>query len=167
MTFPVPKDVRTARDFALIMGQDELLRNSRQLDDPTVNIDVGEWLKPAAANKMDKLDVGDTLAAPAKGAKVSWTLYRPGNAVTGQSDALATKSVDVLSGTYQAETKIYNSGSTFLQPGNILVAVWDAVNSRGQLDAPDPAALTVLHLAAAVGRIVSVDSGVLTFESPI
>lgn len=166
MTFPVPKDVRTTRDFELIFGQDELLRNSRGIDDPDVDIDVGEWLKPATGNKMEKLEAGDVLATPANGCKVSWTRYRAGDTLNGQSDAVATGTVDVLSGTYQAKTKLYNTVGTHLQPGNLLVAVYDATLG-GILDAPDPAAYTVLHLAAAVGRVVEVANGVLTYESPI
>jgi hypothetical protein len=166
MTFPVPKDVRAARDFELVFGQDELLRQSAQLVDPTVDVEVGEWMKPAAGAKATKVLVGDVLAAPARGAKVCWTLYKAGDPIGGQSDAVATKSVDLLSGTYQGKTKLYNTGSAFLQPGNLLVVVYDVTIDGGVLDAPDPGAYTVLHLAAAVGRIISVDAGVLHYESP-
>ncbi|TAL43324.1 MAG: hypothetical protein EPN91_06615 [Salinibacterium sp.] len=164
MTFPVPPDVRASRDFELVFGQDEILRNSTQLDDPTVSVAYGEWMK-LAAGKAKKLEAGDVLAAPPNGAKVSWTLYKSGDSIGGQSDAVATKSVDLLSGTYQAKTKLYNTGSTYLQSGNLLVAVYDATLG-GILDAPNPAAYTVLHLAAAIGRVISVDDGVLTYESP-
>lgn len=172
MTFPVPKDVRAARDFSLIFGQDELLRNSCQLVDPTVNVLVGEWMAPAAGEKVDKVGAGATLAAPQMGAKVSWTLYKSGDPIGGQSDAVATKSIDVLSGTYRAQTKLFNSGSTHLQPGNLLVVVHAADlgdgSAGGWLDAPDPAGpYTVAQLAAAVGRVVDVSNGILTYESPL
>lgn len=166
MAFPVPKDVRAARDFELWQGGDEIIRDSALLDDPTEPVLVGEWMKRGAGGTAVKVDAGDILAAPALGAKVSWTRYEPGDSSLGQSDAIATKSVDLLSGTYQAKTKLYNTASTFLSPGNILVVVHDATIDGGILDAPDPAATTVLHLAAAVGRIISVDDGVLLFESP-
>ncbi len=166
MTFPVPKDVRGTRDFELVFGQDEVLRNSFQLDDPTVDVLVGEWMKPGAGGVAVKIDSGDILAAPAMGAKVSWTLYKHGDPVAGQSDAIATKSVDLLSGTYQAKTKLYNTGSTFLAPGNLLVAVYDSGVDGGVLDAPDPSSYSALHLAAVVGRVISVVDGVLYYESP-
>jgi hypothetical protein len=167
MTFPVPKDVRAPRDFSLIMGQDELLRNSCPLVDPTVSVLIGEWMKPAAGGKADKLDSGDDLAGPAMGAKVSWTLYVSNDSSLGQSDALATKTVDLLSGTYQATTKLYNAASAHLQPGNLLVAVFDNTVGGGILDAPDPAAYTATQIAAAVARVISVSAGLLTYESPI
>ena len=169
MTFPVPKDVRTTRDFELILGQDELLRQSMPIADLTKPIDMGEWLKPATGGgftKMAKLVVGDTLAAPALGARVSWTRFRPGDDVNGQSDALATNTVDVLGGTYQAKTKLYDTASVLFAPGRLLVAKWDSVNDRGYLDALDPATATIRQLQAVVGRCIEVASGVLRYESP-
>lgn len=168
MAFPVPKDVRAARDFELIRGGDESLRNSMPIANPAVRIDVGEWLKPVTSGgvtKAAKIIVTDDLTSPALGAKVSWTLFVPGDPFTGQSDAVATKTVDLLSGTYQAKTKLYNTGGTFV-PGYLLVAVFDAVNSRGYLDALDPATATARQLQAAVGRVVEVAGGVLHYESP-
>lgn len=164
MSFPVPPDVRTTRDFELVFGQDEILRNSTKLDDASVDVAVGEWMK-LSAGKAKKLESGDDLTSPAMGAKVSWTNYRDGDSNNGQSDALATKSVDLLSGTYQAKTKLYNTGSSYLQSGNILVAVYDATYG-GVLDAVNPATVTARQLAAAVGRVVSVESGVLHYETP-
>lgn len=169
MAFPVPKDVRAVRDFELWLGQDELLRTPLPVADPAVRIDVGEWVKPAVSGgvtKAAKIVVADDLASPALGAKVSWTLYVPGDPFTGQADAIATKQIDVLSGTYQAKTKLYNTGSAFLAPGNLLVAVFDAVNSRGYLDAINPAAATIRQLQAVVGRIVEHAGGQLHYESP-
>jgi hypothetical protein len=170
MAFPVPKDVRTTRDFELVLGQDELLRQSMPLADEAAPVDVGEWMKPVTSGgitKAGKLETGvDTLAAPANGAKVSWTSYRENDSNLGQSDALATKTVDLLSGTYQAKTKLYNTGSGFLAPGNLLVAVYDAGQDGGILDAVNPGAVTVAQLQAAVGRILEVANGVLHYESP-
>ena len=168
-TFPVPKDVRGTRDFELWLGQDEMLRTPLPIADPLTRIDVGEWLKPVVSGgftKAAKLVVTDDLTSPALGAKVSWTLYVPGDPFAGQSDAIATKQVDVLSGSYQAKTKIFNAVSAFLAPGNLLVATFDAVNSRGQLDGVNPAAATVRQLQAVVARVIEVASGQLHYESP-
>src|SRR5690606_39187406 len=120
MAFPVPKDVRADRDFELIRGQDELLRRSAEMVDPTDDFVPGEWVVPAAGGKVDKTSSGHTISAPAMGAKVCWTLYQGGDPVAGQSDAVATKMIDVLSGTYQARTKLFNTSSSYLQPGNLL-----------------------------------------------
>jgi hypothetical protein len=169
MAFPVPKDVRTIRDFSLVMGQDELLRQSMALVDLTKPVDVGEWVKPATSGgftKAAKLAAGDTLAAPALGARVSWTRYRQGDSNNGQSDAVATGTIDILSGTYQAKTKIYDTASVLFAPGRLLVAKHDGVNDRGYLDALDPATATIRQLQAVVGRCVEVASGVLHYESP-
>ena len=170
MTFPVPKDVRGTRDFELILGMDEMLRQTMPIADEAQPIDVGEWMKPIVSSgvtKAGKLIVAvDTLAAPARGAKVSWTSYRQNDTNLGQTDALATKTVDLLSGTYQAKTKLYNTGSGFLAPGNLLVAIFDATTAGGILDAPDPGAMTIPQLQAVVGRVVEVANGQLHYEAP-
>ena len=170
MAFPVPKDVRTTRDFELVFGQDELLRQSMAIFDLTKPIDVGEWLKPVTSGGFTKasklITAVDTLAAPALGARVSWTRYRQGDANQGQSDALATGKVDILSGTYQAKTKIYDTASVLFAPGRLLVAKHDTVSDRGFLDALDPATATIRQLQAVVGRCIEVAAGVLHYESP-
>lgn len=171
MAFPVPKDVRTTRDFELVLGQDEMLRQPLPIDDLTDDFDVGEWVKPVTSGgvtKAAKLESGtDTLAAPAKGAKASWTKYRQGDSSAGQADVLATGTLDLLSGSYQAKTKLYNTGSGQLAPGNLLVAVYDSGPPvLGILDAVDPSSVTVAHLQAAVGRIIEVANGVLHYETP-
>lgn len=170
MTFPVPKDVRGTRDFELVKGQDELIRHSMPISDLAASFDVGEWIKPvtsAGVTKAGKLvDTVDTLAAPALGAKASWTRYRQNDSSDGQADALATGTLDVLSGTYQARTKLYNTGSGFLAPGNLLVAVYDATQDGGILDAPDPGAMTVAQLQGVVARVIEVANGQLHYEAP-
>lgn len=172
MAFPVPKDVRTTRNFELVKGMDELLRTSMPLYDLAASVKVGEWLKPAVnggVTKARKLESGtDVLATPALGAKVSWTAYVQGDASTGQGDAMATGTVDLLSGNYQAKTKLYNTGSSYLAPGNLLVAVYDATDG-GILDGVNPAgteADLVRQLQAVVGRVVEVANGVLHYEAP-
>jgi hypothetical protein len=167
MTFPVPPDVRTTRDFELILGQDELLRKPFALVDPSESIDVGEWVKPATsggATKMRKLEAGDVIATPARGCKVSWTKYRQGDTYNGQADAVATGTVDVLAGTYEAKTKLYNTGGTFA-PGHLLVPVYDATLG-GILDAPTPGSMTIAQLQSVVARVVEVAGGVLHYEAP-
>jgi hypothetical protein len=170
MAFPVPKDVRTVRDFELVLGQDELLRQPMPINDLTKPIDCGEWVKPVTSGgvtKASKLIAGtDTLAAPALGARASWTRYRQNDASQGQADVLATGKIDILSGTYQAKTKIYDTASVLFAPGRLLVAKHDAVTDRGFLDALDPAAATVRQLQAVVGRVIEVAGGVLHYESP-
>lgn len=165
--FPVPKDVRGTRDFELVLGTDEMLRQSMGLFDEAVTYDQGEWLKPVVSGGvtvMRKLEAGDVLADPAVGAKVSWTTYRQSDSANGQSDAVATKTVDMLSGKYQAKTKLYNTVGGNLAPGNLLVAVFDAVLG-GILDGVDPTAASNLHLQAAVGRVIEVANGQLHYET--
>jgi hypothetical protein len=110
----------------------------------------------------------DTNATPALGAKVSWTKYRQNDSNLGQSDALATKSVDLLSGSYQAKTKLYNTGAgALLIPGNPVVAIFDATQAGGILDPLDSSlVLTVRQLQGVVGRIISVANGVMHYEAP-
>jgi len=168
MTFPVPKDVRGTRNFEIILGTDEMLRQSKGLSDEAADVDQGEWMKPFASDgtKVAKIVVADDIDAPALGAKASWTAYRQNDLSNGQTDALATKSCDVLSGNYQAKTKLYNTGSGVLDPGNLLVAVFDATLDGGHLDAVNPATATVRQLQAVVGRIIDVANGQLHYEAP-
>lgn len=168
MTFPVPKDVRGTRNFEPVRGLDEAIRESLPIADLAADIDQGEWLKrvnSGGITKAAKLANGvDTFAAPALGAKVCWTTYRQANLDIGQSDALATGTVDLLSGSYQAKTKLFNTGSGQLAPGNLLVAIETA--GQGILDALDPGAATIRQLQAVVGRIIEVANGQLHYEAP-
>lgn len=164
--FPVPKDVRATREFELVNGGDELIRKDWQVVDPTLRFDPGEWVKPATSGgitKAAKVVIADDIDEPALGAKVCWTFRNPDG--DGQTDTLATKAVTVLSGTYEAKTKIYNTGGTFA-PGYLLVVVYDATNERGYLDAPDPATMDARQLQGVVGRVIEIISGVLHYESP-
>lgn len=168
MTFPVPKDVRTVRDFELVLGLDEMLRHSIGIKaaDQDQNFTPGEWVKMVADGGLTvaaKLEAGDVVATPALSCKVCWTRYRPGDAFNGQSDALATLTLDLLSGKYQAKTKLYNTGGTFA-PGYALVPVYDAVLG-GILDALDPATATARQLQGVVGKVIEVAGGVLHYES--
>lgn len=150
MTFPVPKDVRTGRDFDLLDAE-RLVRREHLLVDPTVSVDYGEWMKLVTSGgitKAAKLTSSDNAATPAIGAKVSWTRYRAGNMVSGQSDAAVTKGVDLLSGRYSARTKLYVAASAYA-PGDLLVPVFDTVSGRGVLDSLSPTELqrTITHNA--------------------
>ena len=173
MAFPVPPDARAANTFEVVKGLDEALRFSQILKDAaTVNVDMGEWLKPVVdggVTKYGKLANGvDILATPAKGARASWTLYRNNDTSAGQADAVATGNVDVLSGTYAAKTKLYNTSGSFLAPGNLLVAIFDSgvgPDGGGYLDAPDPSSLSIAHLQGVVGRVIEHVNGVLFYES--
>jgi hypothetical protein len=151
MAFPVPKDVRTGRDFEPI----ELERTTRrpfELADPTKSVDPGEWMKMVTSGgktKAAKLAATDDAASPALGAKVSWTRYRPGDLVGGQSDAGANKLVDLLGGRHAGRTKLYVTASSYA-PGDLLVPVYDPVTERGVLDSLSPLELerSITHDAA-------------------
>lgn len=170
MAFPVPPDARADRDFQLVLGQDEMLRQSFPITTTTDSFEVGEWVKlvtDGGVTKADKVTAAATLAAPAAGAKCCWTVYVDGDSSNGQGDAMATKTLDLLGGSYQAKTKIYNTGGTFA-PGHLLVVVHDGVNDRGYLDAIDPTAPpTAAQLAGVVGKVIEVAGGVLHFEATL
>lgn len=168
MSFPVPPDARAERDFQLVLGQDELLRQSVPITTTTDSFEIGEWVKlvtDSGVTKADKLVAADDIDAPALGAKCCWTKYVDGDTFNGQGDALATKTLDLLSGTYQAKTKIYNTGGTYA-PGYLLVATHDGTNDRGQLDVVAPATATVRQLQAVVAKVIEVAGGVLHYEAP-
>lgn len=170
MAFPVPVDARAAKNFEIIKGGDEVLIHSMPIYDTTKAIAIGEWVKPVndgGVVKAGKLITGvDTSAAPAMGARASWTKYVPSDMNAGQADAQATKQVDVLKGPYIANTKLVDSAITGT-PGNILVAIYEAANDRGVLLDIAPASVTTRQLQAMVGRVVGYASGVLTYESSI
>ena len=169
MGFPLPPDARVVDDFELVKGIDEMIRNSLPIGDLTKPVDEGEWMKSetvGGVTKAAKIIAADDLASPAMGARVSWTRYREGDASAGQGDAVATGTVDLLSGTYQAKTKLFNTGSGALDPGNLLVAVFDGTQDGGVLDAVPVGSATVRQLQAVVGRLLEVAAGVLHFESP-
>jgi len=169
MSFPVPPDARAANDFSIVRGTNEMIRENLPLFDETLPVDQGEWMKrvpDGGVAKAGKLANGvDTLAAPALGAKVSWTSYRENDSNIGQSDALATKSVDLLSGSYQATTKLYDTGGE-LGIGSLLVAIYDGTQAGGILGGVPPGSATIRQLQAVVGRIVEVNAGVMHYEAP-
>lgn len=153
MTFPVPKDVRGPRPFELVRGLDEMLRNPAPIADMTQPLVPGEWIKLDAQGRIVKLTAADTPLLPAVGAFVCWTLFSPGNAYLGQSDVLATRQAEYLSGPYQARTQYYDPTANY-PPGVPLVAVFDAANNRGVLSPVDLGSATPRQLAAAVGYVI-------------
>lgn len=165
MAFPVPKDVRTDRDFTVVRNVAEMIRTSAVLTDPTKNVDPGEWMAIDSAGKAVKATAAATSAAPLQGARCSWTLYRQGDTSAGQSDAVATSQVDLLSGSYQAKTKLYDTAATWTA-GAPLVVKHDATTDRGILFPLDPSTATAQQLAAVVGQVVVVPTnGVLHYEA--
>jgi hypothetical protein len=168
MGFPVPPDVRGVRNFELVMGQEELLRTPFPIANLAAALSEGEWGKLVTSGgltKFSKLEAGDVLATPALGGKVCWDKYVPDNTYSGQSDVIATKLIDALSGTYQAKTKLYDTGATYA-PGYLLVPIYDAV--LGGILAPlDPAGPpTVRQMLSVVGKVIEVKDGQLHYESP-
>lgn len=163
--FPVPKDVRTDRSFTIVKGVDQMLRTPFVLADPTADVDVGEWLAIDASGNAVKATAAAVSTAPLQGARASWTLYRQGDANAGQSDAMATGQVDLLSGPYQAKTQLYDTGATWTA-GAPLVVIHDAGTDRGILFPLDPATADAEQLAAVVGQVVVVPTnGILHFEA--
>jgi hypothetical protein len=168
MGFPVPPDVRGVRSFELVMGQEEMLRTPFPINDLTQPLSEGEWGKlvtGGGVTKFRKLEAGvDLLATPAVGGKVCWDKYVPDNTYAGQSDVIATKLIDALSGTYQAKTKLYDTGASY-GPGYLLVPIYDAV--LGGILAPlDPSTATTRQIQSAVGKVIEVKDGQLHYESP-
>ena len=168
MTFPVPPDAREVANFEVVRGVTEMMRETLPLANEAADVDQGEWMQrvdSSGVTKAAKILVGSTIAAPAMGAKVSWTTYRQNNSSVGQSDALATKTVDLLSGSYQARTKLYDTGED-LSVGSLLVPVFNVAQDGGVLAGVVPGAMTIVQLQAVVGRIIEVAGGVMHYEAP-
>ena len=164
-TFPVPKDVRVDRAFTVVKGVDAMFRTPAVLADPSVNVDVGEWIALDASGLAVKATAAAILTEPLQGARASWTLYRQGDANAGQSDAMATGQVDLLSAPYQAKTQLYDTGATWT-PGAPLVVIHDVTTDRGILAPLDPATADAEQLSAVVGQVVQVPTnGILHYEA--
>jgi hypothetical protein len=168
VAYPVPPDARAVGDFEIVRGIDSMIRQTVPIADTTEDFDLGEWVKLVTSGgftKAQKLEAAQDITTPALGARCCWTLYRDGDSDSGQSDAMATKTLDLLSGTYQAKTKFYNTSGTF-GPGYPLCAVYHATLG-GVLDAPDPATpLSNTQLQSVVARCIEVVDGVLHYEAP-
>ena len=177
MAFPVPVDARAARAFEVVLGHDTMLIQSAKPNDTAAVFVEGEWVGLttnviAAAVGPDNWKVlkasGATLAAPLAGARICLTKYTPSDTYNAQADAVATSSIDVASGQYQAKTTLWDvSGDE--TSGNILVVISSVVagvdTGRGVLAGVPPSTATARQLACSVGRIIAVLDGVLHFES--
>lgn len=166
MSFPIPKDVRAARDFELVLGQEDMLRHDYTIATGVTDFDVGEVVKLITGGgepKAQKLDSGDAVATPPAGVRIVWTNFKAGDSTNGQSDVLATNKVTLLSGSYQAKTKNFLAGT--YTPGFLLVGAWDSVNEKGSVQAVDPASASARQIASAFARVLDLASGVLYFET--
>lgn len=160
----VPKDVRGARDFELVKGTDEMLRTSVPMDDPdNDSFDVGEFVGVNAAGNAIKV-TATVVTAPEQAAKLCWTKYVPADTNNGQTDALGTKTVDLVSGTFQAKTKLVVPDGT-PAPGELLVVILNGGIGKVTNVVGTPANLD--QVRGAVGKVLNWDATnlVLWFES--
>jgi len=161
----LPPDVRAARKFRLIKGLDDnIIRTDYDIDPSVLAVEQGEWVVLNAANKVIKA-TGASLAAPAQNTGVNWTEYVKNNSSTGQSDAVATNQLTLVSGPYQAQTTLFESTGTFTAGFLLVVRESSTVANQGVLDAVDPGLATVAQLAGAVGKVIGLAAGVLTYRS--
>lgn len=161
----LPPDVRTARNFRIIKGLDDnIIRTDYAINSAVTAVAQGEWVVLNASNEVTKTN-GESLAAPAQNTAVNWTEFVKDNTNTGQSDVVATNQLTLVTGSYQAETKLFESTGTFT--AGFLLVVRESTTTAGQgvLDAVDPTTATAVQLAAAVGRVVLLSGGVLTYRS--
>lgn len=161
----IPPDVRQARAFRVIKGTDDnLIRQDYAIDATVDSVDQGEWVVLNASNKVVKA-TGASLAAPASNTLPSWIKYVKDDTSAGQSDAVATGQLTLIGGSYQAETKLFESTGTFT-PGFLLVVRESTTTAdQGVLDAVDPAAATTVQIANAVGKVIKLEGGVLTYRT--
>lgn len=161
----VPKDVRTDRDFQIVKGVAEMIRTSLPMNDPDndsftqgeiVNINIdGEVVKCAGA-----------VGTPDLNARVCWTTYVPGDTGNGQTDAIGTKTVDVLSGSFQFKVKaafFVAQGTPAV--GDSLFAFVDSGVGKLYNEPAATAAGTELAPGVAVAKIISWDGTTLWAES--
>ena len=100
----VPKDVRADRDFQIVKGVAEMLRTSLPMDDPANDsFTQGEVVVRQCHGHCGQ-GYGRAAGTPLLNARICWTTYVPDDTNNGQTDALGTKTVDVLSGPFQFKT---------------------------------------------------------------
>ena len=161
----LPPDVRVARKFRIIKGLDDnVIRTDHEIDAALLSAEQGEWVVLNASNKAVKA-TGASLAAPAQNTAVNWTEYVKGDANNGQSDAAELNQLTLVTGSYQAQTKLFESTGTFTPGFLLVVRESTTVAGQGVLDAVNPASATAVQLAGAVGKVVLLASGVLTYRS--
>ena len=161
----IPKDVRVARDFRIIKGLDDnVIRTDYAIDAAVLAVAQGEWVVLNASNQVIKA-TGTTLAAPAQNTAVNWTVFVKDDTCAGQSDVVAANQLTLVTGSYQAQTKLFEATGTFTSGFLLVVRESTTTAGQGVLDAVDPAAATTVQLAGAVGRVVSLTGGVLTYRT--
>jgi len=160
----LPPDARAERDFRIIKGTDSLIRTDKVIDAGVASLEVGEFVVVNATNKVVKA-TGATLAAPAQNTACCWTKYAKNDPRAGQSDAVATGHATLISGPYHAKTKFFESTGTFTAGHLLVVRASTTVTGLGVLDAVAPASATTVQLAAAIGKVVSLSNGVLTYRT--
>jgi hypothetical protein len=162
-TFPVPPDVRGARDFRITKGMDDIIRTDRKVASAVVAlIKQGEWVHLNGTAEVVKA-AGETPAAPMAGASVNWTRYKKGDVNDGQADAAGNQGVTLVSGAYKADTKLFDPAGSY-NPGDTLVVVDDGAGNGVLYGIAAPNAL---QLARAVGKVDTgiVVAGILSFNS--
>ncbi len=165
-TFPVPKDVRTGRSFTIVKGIDKMIRTPVVLAAPAVDVVVGEWMSIDGSGEAAHATSAATLTDPLMGARAAWTLYDQDSSSLGQSDAMATGQVDLLSAPYQAKTKVYDTGATWTAGALVVVIHNGGTPGYGFLAPLDPATVAAKALTGVVGQVVVVPtSGVLHYEA--
>jgi len=161
----LPPDVRVARNFRIIKGlSDNIIRTDYAIDSAVTAVAQGEWVVLDASNTVTKTS-GESLAAPAHNVAVNWTVFARDDSNAGQSDAIATNQLTLVTGSYQAETKLFESTGTFTAGFLLVVRESSTTAGQGVLDAVDSAAASNAQLGAAVARVVSLASGVLTYRT--
>lgn len=161
----LPPDVRQARDFRIIKGLDDnLIRTDYAINSAVNSLLSGEWVGLNASGEVIKA-TGASLANPLQTAACNWTLFARDDTSAGQSDAVATNQVTLISGSYQAQTKLFESTGTFTQGSLLVVRESSTVSDLGVLDAVAGGSATAEQIAGAVGKVVSFAGGVLTYRS--
>lgn len=161
----IPPDVRTARSFRITKGLDDnLIRTDYAVASGATPLVQGEWVSLSATNQASKA-TGATLADPVANPALVWTAYASGDTSAGQSDAAVLDQVTCVSGSFQAETKLFESTGTF-NAGDLLVVQESTTTAdQGVLNAVPVASATAKQIASSVGKVILLSGGVLSFRS--
>lgn len=161
----IPPDVRTARAFRITKGLDDgIIRTDYAVASGATPLAQGEWVSLSATNQAEKA-TGATLADPVANPALVWTSYASGDTSAGQSDAAVLDQVTCVSGSFQAETQLFESTGTF-NAGDLLVVQESTTTAdQGVLNAVPVATATAKQIASSVGKVVLLSGGVLSFRS--
>lgn len=164
MTF-IPPDVRTARAFRITKGLDDgIIRTDYTVDSGVTSLASGEWGSLNSSNHVAKA-TGASLAAPVANPVLVWTSFERGDTNAGQSDTAILEQITGVSGSFQADTQLFESTGTF-NPGDLLVVRESTTTAdQGVLDAVPVASATAVQIASSVGKVVLLSGGVLSFRS--